>query len=253
MVQSVVGAVGSVLGANKAANAAKDAASVQSAAANQANSVEERIFNQNQQNIQPWLTAGTQGVNKLSDLLGTSSNTGASGYGSLLKPFSTQDFQTDPGYQFALQQGQQALDRTLSRGGNVFSGAAAKQAVRYNQGMADQQFGDAYNRYNTNQSNIYSRLAGLSNTGQSAANQNAGYGQNYANQYGNNLTSGAAAQGAGMVGSANAWNTGLKGVASSLSSAFSPFGSQQGGFPQQSGLSGLNPAQLSTAPGTFFA
>lgn len=48
-------------------------------------------------------------------------------------------FEESPGYQFALEQGEQALERKNSRGGN-YGGRAVKEALRYNQGMANQEF-----------------------------------------------------------------------------------------------------------------
>jgi hypothetical protein len=58
-----------------------------------------------------------------------------------------QNFQQDPGYQFRLQQGQQGMDRKLASMGLNESGGAIKAASDYNQGMASQEYGTAYNRW----------------------------------------------------------------------------------------------------------
>lgn len=166
-------------------------------------------------NLNPFLTNGTGANNQLSYLLGTGgsdTSNGADGAaGSLAKPFTMSDFQQDPGYQFALSEGQKALARTQGAKGQYFSGAALKGLTDYNQGMANQQYSNAYDRYNTNQNNLYSRLAGLSNSGQGAANtisandmtagnQLAGYGYNTANSIAN-LGAGATNQiGANTIG-----------------------------------------------------
>ena len=54
--------------------------------------------------------------------------------------------QNDPGYQFRLQQGNQALERSLAAQGMGQSGAALKAAQEYGQGLADQTYNDFYER-----------------------------------------------------------------------------------------------------------
>jgi len=48
-------------------------------------------------------------------------------------------FQESPGYQFALDEGMQALENKNSAGGN-FGGRAMKEALRYSQGVANQEY-----------------------------------------------------------------------------------------------------------------
>ena len=102
------------------------------------------------------------------------------GFGSLLKPFGMDDYQADPGYQFRLEQGQKALDRRMNAQGKTFSPEAAKAMNEYNSGMASQEYGQAYNRYNINQDSLYNRLAGLAGMGQTATGQLQNAGGNYA-------------------------------------------------------------------------
>ena len=54
--------------------------------------------------------------------------------------------QADPGYQFQLQQGNQALERSLAARGLGQSGAALKAAQEYGQGLANQTYNDYFNR-----------------------------------------------------------------------------------------------------------
>lgn len=100
-------------------------------------------------------------------------------FGSLLQPFSAESFQTDPGYQFRQTEGQKAIERRLAAQGKTFSPEAAKALADYNQGLAAQEYGQAYNRYNIDQSNIYNRLAGLMGAGQQQAGQLDVLGQNF--------------------------------------------------------------------------
>lgn len=68
------------------------------------------------------------------------------------------DITETPGYEFRMDQGMNALNRSLASTGNRLSGRAAKAAQRYGQGLASQEF---QNRFN--------RLASLAGRGQTAA------------------------------------------------------------------------------------
>jgi len=131
--------------------------------------------------IQPFQQSGVAANSKLSDLLGTSSNTSAAGYGTLGQPFTPGDLTQDPGYQFQLQQGTQALDRKAAASGNYFSGAALKGAQDYGQGLAGTTYNDAYQRYLQQQQQQYGMLAGQSGQGASAAGTAAGINENTGN------------------------------------------------------------------------
>jgi hypothetical protein len=79
----------------------------------------------------------------------------------------------DEGYQFRLNQGNQALQRQLSASGLGQSGAALKAAQEFGQGLGAQEYSDAYNRYlQQNQ-----QFAGLGGQGLSAAGGIAGINQ----------------------------------------------------------------------------
>lgn len=130
-------------------------------------------------------------------------------YGSLAKSFTLADYQADPGYAFRMSEGQKALERSQAARGNIMSGQAMKDITRFGQDTASQEYGNAYNRYNTNQTNLYNRLAGISGTGQTSANTLANTGASMANNISNTLESAGAAQAAGIVGQGNAWTTGL--------------------------------------------
>ena len=140
-------------------------------------------------------------------------DSGAADYGSLLKSFTGQDLQNEPGYQFGLDQGNQALDRKAAAGGGYFSGAALKAAQRFGQDYAGPKYGEAFNRDTTSKNNIYNRLQGIVSPGQVATSQVGSAGQNYANSVGNNLTANATAQGAAGIAGANSWQNAINGVA----------------------------------------
>lgn len=137
-------------------------------------------------------------------------------YGSLSRPFSMADFQQDPGYAFRFKQGLEALDRSGSAAGQSLSGAQLKALTEYGQGMGSQEFGNAYNRWNTNNTNTFNRLASVAGIGQTAANQVGQFGMNAANQIGSNQLGVGNAQAAGAIAQGNAWegalNTGINGL-----------------------------------------
>lgn len=132
-------------------------------------------------------------------------------YGSFTKPFDVQSFyqNLDPSYFFRLQQGQQAVVNGNAAGSGALSGSAMKDLMNYNQNAASEEYGNAYNRYQTTQGNIFQRLAALAGLGQSAA---AGVGANgvaLAGNAGQAIQNAGSAAGAGIVGGANAVSNGL--------------------------------------------
>jgi hypothetical protein len=128
----------------------------------------------------------------------------AGGFGSLLKPFTIEDFHNySPAYQFQLQQGQQGiLNRDASSAG-ALSGAAQKDLMGFNQGLAQDAFTNAFNQYQTQQGNIYGRLMGVANQGQAAASNAATGGSSYANSIGANVANAGAARAGGQVAIGN--------------------------------------------------
>jgi hypothetical protein len=210
----VAGAVvgSSLIGGVMSSNAAEDAAQTQADAANRSADLQYKMFQEQQATQKPFLEAGYKGENRLLDLLGLSDNAGAQGYGSMAKNFSMSDFEQDPGYGFRMSEGLKALDRTAASRGGMLSGAALKGATRYGQDMASQEYQNAYNRYQTNRSNILNPLQSLAGQGQTTANTLGQAGQNYATNAGNAYMNAGNAAASGYVGSANAWNQALGGA-----------------------------------------
>jgi hypothetical protein len=266
---------GSLFGASKAAKAAKEAARLQAEAAGKAAAgVDEATGNVNPmiaaaggeagnsvvdtagkaaENISnttgkanalleslfsPYTKAGAGTVDYLSTLLAPG--------GEFNKSFGTEDFQADPGYAFRMQEGQKALERSAAARGSVMGGAALKSLDRFSQGLASQEYNNAFNRFMQGREMRYNMLAGVSGMGLNAANtygttasNNMMRGEMYADDarmraaefkgntdintagmVGGNLLNAAKYRGdtlmgagnanaAGVVGSANAWNGAL--------------------------------------------
>jgi hypothetical protein len=220
-----------------AAGGAAYAAHQQSKAANNATKAQQGMYDQTYAGEAPYRDIGSQSAAKLSDLLGTSDNTGAAGYGSLSRPFTSQDYlnNQDPGYQFQLQQGQQALQNSQAAHGGVLSGSALKDLINYNQGVAATGYQNAWNRWNTQQNNTVSRLGSLAQLGESAASNQASGASTFAGGIANTITGAGANNAAGTIGAANALTSGANNAAGYY------YLSQNTGNPYaSSGLTGNN-------------
>jgi hypothetical protein len=108
-------------------------------------------------------------------------------------------FRADPGYQFAFDEGQRALQSSAAARGILNSGATAKALTRYGQGVADQQYG-----------NYFNRLASLAGIGQNATNSIAQIGQNSANTQGNAFMNAGNARASAYGGIGQSLNQGIQ-------------------------------------------
>lgn len=79
-------------------------------------------------------------------------------------------FHVSLGYQFSFDQGQQAVENSAAARGGVHSGATMKALDRFGTGLANQEYGDYYNR-----------LAAEAGIGQTAVAQGNAAAQNYGN------------------------------------------------------------------------
>lgn len=75
------------------------------------------------------------------------------GYSPTARPADTTtpwNFFNDEGYQFRLKEGQDAIQNTAAAGGGLLSGKTLKDLTSYGQGLAADEYGQAYDRYNQN-------------------------------------------------------------------------------------------------------
>jgi hypothetical protein len=122
---------------------------------------------------QPFLQSGTAANVRLADLLGLTNNNGMQGYGTLGQTFTGDDLANDAGYQFRLGQGNQAIERAAAAGGSLASPATAKALMQFNQGLASDEFGNAFNRDLQGRTTLFNMLSGLSGSGQTAVGTQA--------------------------------------------------------------------------------
>lgn len=107
-------------------------------------------------------------------------------------------FFNSPDYQFALQQGGQAVDRSAAAGGRLASGNTLAAAQQYGQGLATQ-----------NYQNYLSGLRGLAGMGQEATNNANQFGYNSAAGIADTQVGAGAARASGITGQYNALGRGL--------------------------------------------
>ena len=233
---SVPGAISSYLSSQQQLAAAKRAQGALTGAYNTATGAQ-----------QPYAQAGQIGLGQL-----TGGNFGTAVPGQYAMGQAPQysapqfNFQQDPGYQFSLQQGLGAINSGAAGQGAGLSGATLKAMSKFGINIANQQYGDVFNRYmqgrqqgfqeylpqlqqfnvnrgfgagqqqqqyenlNQQQNQAYGRAANLAGIGQGAAtnlsNLATGYGQNLAGLYGQQGN----VQAAGTMGVGQGIGTGLQ-------------------------------------------
>lgn len=170
LVNSVADLVG--LGpASKQANATEEAARLSSGSSRYATDLQKAMFDKQVELQQPWHQAGTNALNKMQSL----------------EPFKydTNTIFNDPGYAFRMNEGMNALNRSMAAKGLGVSGAGIKGALKYGQNLGSQEFGNAYSRALDEYNTRYNRLASLAGVGQTAAGNigsaASGYGANVGN------------------------------------------------------------------------
>ena len=215
---AALGVGGALLGMNSAkkqAKAAQNAANTQAAAADRASQVQWDMYDQTRADLMPYADAGKTSLDQLMGQMGPD--------GYFNQTYSGQDIYSDPSYQFRLQQGQDAIQSSAAARGGLLSGATLKALQGYGQDMASQEYQNAYNRFNADQTNRYNRLSNLVGIGQNAAAQVGNAGAQTAQAVANNTMSGANAQAAGVIGSANAKAQGQQAMIGGLSNLVGMF------------------------------
>lgn len=193
-----------IYGASKASGAAQDAAKLQADAANRATDLQKQQYDQTRADNEPWRQAG---VGALSGL----------GNSDFQRDFTAADMKTDPGYDFRMQEGQKALERSAAAKGGLQSGGTLKALSDYGQNTASSEYQNAYNRFNADRDRRFGRLSSLAGIGQTATGAVDAAGSNYAGNAGSNMIGAANAAGAAGIAGANAWGNAAAGVGNNLS------------------------------------
>lgn len=235
---SAISGVAGAWGAAKQADAARDAASTQSAASRYATDISNQQYQQNRQDMLPYMQAGTQALGQLSSLSRNFTPTTVGGLdpsGAYSKYTGQFTFnQDDPSYQWRLNQGLDALNASAAAKGGYFSGATGRALMDYGQGAASQEYQNAFARdlsskqfglgaYNTaygqiadDKNTYWNQLASLSNAGLGSLQQVGNWGAQNAQNAGQNALNSATAQGNAMQSGAGAWSGAAQNMANQL-------------------------------------
>src|ERR1051326_3285967 len=184
-----------VIGGLISSNASKKAAEAQAGAAQHASDIQWNMYQTTRQDQAPWRAAGQAGLGQLAWLLGVKpegdyfkgQNYNPKDFGAFNHAFGAADFKVDPGFQFRLDEGNKALQRSAAARGSLYSGGPLKALDRYSQGLASQEYDSAYNRFMNDRSQRFNQLASLAGLGQTANGQIAQVGMNAANNIGQNV------------------------------------------------------------------
>ena len=223
------------VGAKKQAGAAESASQLQYQSTQDAARQQREMFDILNAQQAPYRESGYSALSKINTMLP-----------QFTKEFTSADLikNLDPSYQFMLQQGLGATGQAMNVGGGGSNVDLARQ--RFAQEYAKTGAQQAFNNYQTQQSNIYNRLSNLAGIGQAAQSQANTLGSNTANALSQLGIGGASALGAGQVGAANAMAGGYGqiGNAATLASLLSAQGG--GGAITPGGATAMNPVLQSS-------
>lgn len=200
---------GAQAGGNMAANAANRAAQMQQEEATRSRAA-----------LSPWTSAGTGAIGKVTNLLGLGTlKTNGGNYNTYgLDPAGAKetqqqalaDFQTTPGYQFRMDEGSKALDRSAASRGLLRSGAQQKAITDFGQNIASEEYG-----------NYFNNLLKVSGLGSEAASSGNSTSASLTQGAGNSILQGGIARGSGYAAGANALASGIsKGVENAVGGAY---------------------------------
>jgi hypothetical protein len=190
-----IGAGAGLLGSKMQADAARSAARTQAQAANRAMAQEREMYDIARGDLAPYRELGYTALGDIENRI----------------PFFTSQFgdeqlqqYLDPSMEFRRRLGEQTTARALNVGGGAISGNTLRGLEEFGQNLASTEYGNAFNRFQNERTNIYNTLANIAGMGQGAVNTGVTAGQNFAGQQTGLLTGQAAALAGGQVGAANA-------------------------------------------------
>jgi len=188
---AAIAAGGAIISSSMQSSAARRAADTQSQSSAEAIAEQRRQFDLQREDGRDYRETGVNALRQLA--------------GDINTPVTAEEVMSDPGYQFGLDQGQQALDRRFAASGGRLSGASLKAASRFNVGTAASGYNAAYQR----RQDRLNRLAALAGIGQSSTASSAAAGAQSANAIGNLRTAQGNATGAAQLAQGNIWGNAI--------------------------------------------
>lgn len=234
-------AIGSGLQGYFGAKGAEKAANIQARGADKSRALLEKYYGQAMGTQQPYLEQGGKGLQAYSQgVLGNEFQTDVPQFQQ--RQF---DLQADPGFQFRLQQGTNAINNRASAGGSSLGGGVLKELARYGQGIGSEEAGNAYNRFNADRGFDYGVLGDLYNRQvqqqgiRAGGLQNlTGIGQQAAGNVSNLATGLGSSLGDLELQKANSSAAGTAAGYNALGGFFGGLGSNLGGLASLYGMSG---------------
>lgn len=201
ILSSIIGGIGSA-----------SAASTQASAEEQAAQLQYQMFQQTEANEKPFVQGGQNALNALETGLGI--GPGGTGTGPLDAPFNPANLAQTPGYQFELQQGEQAIEDTNTATGGVGGGNALKELTGYGEGLASTTYQQQLQDYMAQQQQALGALGGLTTLGSNAGSNSATGASTFGANIGSAIAGAGAANAAGTLGISNAASGGINNLAS---------------------------------------
>jgi len=143
---------------------------------------------------EPYREAGGGAISYLSDLLAPE--------GEFNQRFSMADYEADPGYAFRLEEGRKALERSAAGRGALQSGSTLKALTKYSQGVASQEYQNAFDRFMEQRKTRYGMLSDVAGFGERGVDRQLAVEDIYGGRASANLTRGAEVAGGFRVGGA---------------------------------------------------
>jgi hypothetical protein len=195
IIGSLISGAGSVAAGAEQASADEYAANLQM-----------QMYQQTAANEKPFVTQGQGAENALATGLGIGPGGKGAGTGTLGAQFAPTmaNLASTPGYQFQLQQGEQAVQDSATATGGVAGGNTLKALNQYGQGLASTSYQQQLQDYQNWQQQNISALGGLTNVGEAAGSNAATGASQFGGQIGQAVASAGAANSAGIVGATNA-------------------------------------------------
>lgn len=205
---AIVGAGSSYLSSKAQAKSADKAAKAQSESADASLALQKELADQQREDFAPWRNIGETALEKLS-----------AGVFNGDFEVGQVDVTKDPGYQFRMDQGIEALDKSASARGRLLSGAQQKGVTDYAQGVASNEYANAYARQANEKANQYNMLSALSQGGQSSAAGQAQASSQLASSSANTLSNLGNAQAQSAYAAGDARAGAYQGIAQSANQA----------------------------------
>lgn len=215
---AAIAAAGSLATGLLGSNASKDAAKQQAGAAHDALSMTTGVYNDTKAAIQPYATAGGNALADLQKMLGIGSPGGPSspvlqalgiGGPGPQGAIDPSKFVGSPGYNYQLEQGQNAITNSAAARGGGLGGNALLALQRNGQGLANQNWNQYLGNVDTGWQHLLGGVSGLANGGLNAAESLGRFGSGYAGAASGDILGAGNSQAAGTIGSTNALTGGI--------------------------------------------